>query len=81
MRTWLINLRSRSLALRGAVLASVVLVLLAVVGPIGWVLGGEQPLFSLAMARSPCSAACTTGRLVQGYPPRIRRYPSRTGAD
>ncbi|MEE8452013.1 MAG: hypothetical protein V3R99_08870 [Thermoguttaceae bacterium] len=54
MRTWLKNLRSRSLAVRGAVLASVVLALLALIGPIGWALDGAAGVAAAAAAAALC---------------------------
>jgi len=54
MRIWLTNLRSRSLAVRGAVLASVVLVLLAVLGPIGWVMDGATGVAAAVAAATLC---------------------------
>ena len=54
MRTWLTNLRSRSLAVRGAVLVSVVLVLLALVGPVGWALDGPTGVAAATAAAALC---------------------------
>jgi len=56
MKTWLANLRSRSLGTRTAMLASVVLVLLTVVGPIGWAMNGPIGLASAAAAAAACFA-------------------------
>lgn len=51
---WLTNLRSRSLAVRAAVLASVVLVLLSIIGPVGWALNGAAGVGAAVAAAALC---------------------------
>ena len=54
MGTWIANLRGRSLAARGAMLAAVVLALFALVGPVAWAISGTAGVLAAAAAAGLC---------------------------
>ncbi|KKK71860.1 hypothetical protein LCGC14_2909710, partial [marine sediment metagenome] len=54
MGTWIENLRGRSLAARGTILAVVVLALFALVGPVGWAISHTAGVLAAAAAAGLC---------------------------